>query len=214
MPRQLGILDTPSFLVTSQQFNLRFTWHSDASTQGSQYGGCGLRVLSPTFELTSMDRGSSGEYQFLQGTSMASPHVAGAVALAWNFRPEATRDEIRNAVLYSGDFLNSLSDKLIFPYRINLLSLLRGLEKPKILSHALTVSGESGAKIEVTLDTDDMNTTVWLYDNTGSQSSAYFADAADILANNGVITKQAHEKDYNLYDYVTRAEIAELAGKI
>ena len=168
--------------MTTQNFILRFTWHTDGIDDGSSYGGCALGISTPTFELYSMDRGSSGEYQFLQGTSMASPHVAGAVALAWNFRPEATRDEIRNALLYSGDFLSSLYEKLWIPNRLNLLSMLRALEKPKILSQKLTVSGESGAKIEVTLDTDDMYTTVWMYDNTGTLSSSMYADAADILA--------------------------------
>ncbi|MGO4776316.1 S8 family serine peptidase, partial [Lysobacter sp. 2RAB21] len=38
-------------------------------------------------------------YGYMQGTSMASPHVAGAAAVVWSARPSATAQQVRNALL-------------------------------------------------------------------------------------------------------------------
>ena len=38
-------------------------------------------------------------FEFLQGTSMSCPHVAGVAALVWSVRPEASAAEVRDALL-------------------------------------------------------------------------------------------------------------------
>ena len=42
-----------------------------------------------------------GEYLNLSGTSMAAPHVAGAVAILRQFKPEATVEEIKTALMFT-----------------------------------------------------------------------------------------------------------------
>ncbi|MFQ5906938.1 MAG: S8 family serine peptidase, partial [bacterium] len=43
----------------------------------------------------------NGEYLNLSGTSMAAPHVAGAVAILRQFNPEATVEEIKTALMFT-----------------------------------------------------------------------------------------------------------------
>lgn len=42
------------------------------------------------------------DYELLQGTSMATPHVAGVAALAWSLTPEASAAQVREALTSSG----------------------------------------------------------------------------------------------------------------
>jgi subtilisin family serine protease len=55
--------------------------------------------------------GEAGGYAFLQGTSMATPHVTGAAALLFSLRPGAGVSEVRRALLGSVDPLPSLAGK-------------------------------------------------------------------------------------------------------
>ncbi|HEY0592212.1 MAG TPA: S8 family serine peptidase, partial [Thermoanaerobaculia bacterium] len=42
------------------------------------------------------------DYGILQGTSMATPHVAGVAALVWSLAPESTAAQVRNAITTTG----------------------------------------------------------------------------------------------------------------
>jgi subtilisin family serine protease len=55
--------------------------------------------------------GEPGGYAFLQGTSMATPHVTGAAALLFSIKPSASVTEVRQALLGSVDRLPSLAGK-------------------------------------------------------------------------------------------------------
>lgn len=39
----------------------------------------------------------------MDGTSMAAPHVTGAVALTWSYKPTATISEVKDAIPSSSD---------------------------------------------------------------------------------------------------------------
>jgi subtilisin family serine protease len=58
-------------------------------------------------------------YQFLYGTSMAVPHVAGVAALAWGKCPPLTWSQIKTRILNKVDVLGSLNNKCVSNGRLN-----------------------------------------------------------------------------------------------
>ena len=82
-------------------------------------------------------------YEYLDGTSMATPHVTGAAALAMSFRPDLYYGDIKNAILATGEYLPSLDGKIMTSARLNILHMLEALEEPKILSSSYVLSGEA-----------------------------------------------------------------------
>jgi len=67
----------------------------------SNYGQTSVDLVAPGVGIRSTLPG--GGYGSANGTSMAAPHVAGAAALIWSAQPEATVDEVRQAILSSVD---------------------------------------------------------------------------------------------------------------
>tara|TARA_B100001057_G_scaffold220615_1_gene220994 strand:- start:2917 stop:12516 length:9600 start_codon:yes stop_codon:yes gene_type:complete len=75
----------------------------------------------------------------LSGTSMATPHVAGAAALVLSMNKGAGYAELKRTLMESVDPVQSYEDKMVAPGRLNLLKALEGFS-PGWLS----VSPESG----------------------------------------------------------------------
>lgn len=60
------------------------------------------------------------DYAFLNGTSMATPHVAGAAALVWAADPVLTHAQLRSRLMDNGDSLAALAGKTVSGRRLNL----------------------------------------------------------------------------------------------
>ena len=69
---------------------------SDYRAYFSNYGSC-LDIFAPGDSITSTVMGSS--FSTWSGTSMASPHVAGAAAILWSLHPEWTASEVSAALI-------------------------------------------------------------------------------------------------------------------
>jgi subtilisin family serine protease len=70
----------------------------DERSEFSNYGSC-VHILAPGSTITSTWIGDPNAIMTLSGTSMASPHVAGAAALYLAARPSATPAEVKNYLL-------------------------------------------------------------------------------------------------------------------
>lgn len=70
---------------------------NDARSSFSNYGLNSVDLAAPGSSITSTYLG--GTYKSMTGTSMASPHVAGAVALLYGFKPEWSYAQVRNIIL-------------------------------------------------------------------------------------------------------------------
>jgi subtilisin family serine protease len=102
-------------------------------------------------------------YQFLDGTSMATPHVTGLAALVWANSPTLTHLQIKERILNSVDRLPALSTTTpVFTHgRINASNSIRNMPAPPVglsasavspsqinLNWANTYYGQIGFKIE------------------------------------------------------------------
>ncbi|HMJ03873.1 MAG TPA: S8 family serine peptidase, partial [Conexibacter sp.] len=80
-------------------------------------------------------------YAFLQGTSMATPHVAGAAALLFSLKPSVSVAEVRSALLTSVDPVASLAGKTVTGGRLNAAAALNALvplPPPPVLNQPVT----------------------------------------------------------------------------
>jgi thermitase len=75
------------------------TDENDAKTSFSQYGSW-VRIAAPGAHILSTFKGA---YKELDGTSMASPHVAGAAGLLRSLHPEWTAEQVASTLIATGD---------------------------------------------------------------------------------------------------------------
>jgi len=114
------------------------TDHNDDLAVFSNYGAItvdlgapGVSILStfPTEVTGGMirERFSTTHYETISGTSMATPHVSGVVALLYSLLPDSPYQRIRDAILDSVDPLTSLDGITVTGGRLNAFGALQAL---------------------------------------------------------------------------------------
>ena len=93
------------------------TDHNDNLASFSNYGATTVDIAAPGVNILSCQPG--GGYQLLSGTSMATPHVSGVVALAMGRFPSATNLFIKQLVLSHADPKPQLAGKCLTGGRLN-----------------------------------------------------------------------------------------------
>jgi hypothetical protein len=94
---------------TSNALTVGATDSSDSRASYSNYGSC-LDLFAPGSSITSAYKDSDSSTASLSGTSMASPHVAGAVALHLQLNPSATPSAVRTAIINSASSGGEISN--------------------------------------------------------------------------------------------------------
>ena len=117
IPRELG-----SKLVGGGSVQIRFRFTSGtapAAGNGVWLDDLQLQCAEPV--------GHGSNYDFLQGTSMAAPHVTGAAGLLFSLKPTASVTEVRNAILAGVRPVPSLSGKTVSGGRLDVAAALNAL---------------------------------------------------------------------------------------
>ncbi len=95
---------------------------SGSRSSFSNYGTTSVDIATPGSGVWSTI--SNGGYGSYNGTSMATPHVSGAVALYASLFPNATSAQIREALLRSATFTVSVNDLVASDGRLNIPAML------------------------------------------------------------------------------------------
>ena len=90
------------------------TRHADnLKARFSNYGKKSVDVFAPGMEIYSSVPGVS-KYAFFNGTSMASPAVAGVAALVWSHYPKLSAAEIKTILVSSVNKNDQLKDLSVY----------------------------------------------------------------------------------------------------
>jgi len=79
----------------------------------SNYGSTSVDLGAPGVTIASCYNSADNSYVYLNGTSMATPHVTGVCALVWNQNPTWTYAQVRSKILSTTKPLTSLSGKTV-----------------------------------------------------------------------------------------------------
>lgn len=137
-------LEIPAEYYTGN-FKMRFRWVTDSSNVPDiNYDGCLIDDLKLVKHVIS--DGSDEKYGYMDGTSMAAPHVAGLAALIEGYKPELTSAEVKSIILDTGDSKPGLVGKTVSGKRINAFNALNSLV-PATHTISGTVKYYDGVKV-------------------------------------------------------------------
>ncbi|MCK8044934.1 S8 family serine peptidase [Shewanella sp. 1CM18E] len=98
------------------------TDRNDAMSGFSQWGLTSVDMGAPGSAILSTTPGNT--YSTFSGTSMATPHVAGAAALVWSINPDLSPTEMKQLLMDSGDVNADLTGKTVAGSRLNVANAL------------------------------------------------------------------------------------------
>ena len=121
----------------------------------SNFSNFGARVVSmgaPGSSILSTVPNNS--YARFNGTSMATPHVAGGAALVLAANPNITLRQLRGVLAFSGDVLPSLQDKTTTGRRLNVHAAILSANENDVVAPSVpgsfSVSSQQGRSISLT----------------------------------------------------------------
>ena len=173
------------------------TSRTDELATFSNYGATTVDIGAPGVDILSTTPGN--QYQLLGGTSMASPHVAGAAALLWSNNSSLSALEVKNKLIDQGDAIESLEGDITRSgKRLNInaaVNCLPGSQVLEILTPSDQFALQSDNEVVVSARVNDCgsavkNIDVLAFPMNGDVSFALFddGDGEDNAADDGIYT--------------------------
>jgi serine protease len=153
----------------------------------SNYGHSTVSVAAPGYQILSTVPG--GGYSSLSGTSMASPHVAGVVALLLSKEPSLTPAEVKQRIITTAEPIPALVSKAVSSGRVNAFDALTGRIAPPAKPGIVNVTID---KKTVTIDGLGFLSNSSVVEVNGAPLSGINYDNSYSLAN-GTITRLSIE---------------------
>ena len=115
----------PSSYDAPNVIGVAATDSNDALASFSHFGATSVHIGAPGVGILSTT--ANNTYSFFNGTSMATPHVAGAAALLLAANPNLTVTQLRSLLIFNGDPVASLSGKTITGRRLSIANSMQTL---------------------------------------------------------------------------------------
>jgi len=112
----------PASFALNNVVSVAATNYGDSLASFSDWGATTVDLAAPGMSIYSTLPG--GRYGYMSGTSMATPHVTGALALVWSVHPSWTYQQVIDQVLNTVDRLPGLAHKTVSGGRLNLARAL------------------------------------------------------------------------------------------
>src|SRR4030095_8729871 len=112
VPHYPGSYDAPNVIAVAA------TDSSDGLASFSHFGATHVQLGAPGVGILSTTAGNT--YSFFNGTSMATPHVAGSAALLLAQNPNLTVQQLKSLLIFNGDPVASLSGKTLTGGSLNI----------------------------------------------------------------------------------------------
>ena len=128
----------PAALAHKHIVTVGATDRNDQRPEWSNYGRYNVDVTAPGHQIYSTWPG--GTYKSISGTSMATPHVAGAVSLLKQKFPQATAAEIKSRLIHTSDFKPELQSNSVSGGRVNLMQAMEEDRVPPAAPNDLGIS--------------------------------------------------------------------------
>jgi subtilisin family serine protease len=111
---------------------------TDARSSFSNFGNVSVDLAAPGSSILSTTFGSNSSYGTLSGTSMATPHVAGAAALLSAFNPSLSTASLKATLMNTVDVLAAWNGVVKSGGRLN---VQKALQTPTVCSFNLSQAG-------------------------------------------------------------------------
>jgi subtilisin family serine protease/subtilisin-like proprotein convertase family protein len=144
----------------------------------SNWGATSVDLAAPGVDILSTWPG--GGYDYLSGTSMATPHVSGAAALVWAEYPDATPLQVKQRLMGGAEYIGGIGGNAFMPTQTNgRLNLVNALEDDSIPPDPIT----GLAAVESTINSIAVT---WVA--SGDDGAAGMASAYDVRYSTEPIT--------------------------
>lgn len=115
----------PSGYAAPNVIGVASTGQTDNLATDSHFGAASVHLGAPGIGILSTTPNNT--YSFLSGTSMATPHVAGAAALLLAQNPNLTIQQLKGLLIFNGDPVASLAGKTLTGRRLNVANSLTAI---------------------------------------------------------------------------------------
>lgn len=173
----------PAAMSSSNIISVAATDSKDNLASFSNYGPSSVDLAAPGVTIYSTYK--NNQYQYLSGTSMATPFVSGVAGLVKAANPSLSKNQVRDRILNTVDKLSSLSGKVATGGRLNAASAVGSVSpsptvtptptsQPGVLTAsfmASPVSGRIPLRVQF-IDTSIGQPTTWAW-NFGDGGYSY-----------------------------------------